>query len=247
MNDRLGRTLRRLPPGTRRQLRALAEEGERRAKRVRPVSWGDLDRPRPFSDVYGADRGTPVDRALIHRFLRTHAGLIHGRVLEVGSDQYASRLGGDAVTAVDVLDIDATNGSATIMADLDEPGSLPHDRFDAAICTQTLQYLRGPTVGAAALLGSLAPGGHLLVTVPCAVARIDPSAPAADRWRFTPASLREILQAAGGEVVDAVPLGGFRAGVAFWYGLAAEELPADALTEDDRSFPILAAGVVRRC
>jgi hypothetical protein len=35
----------------------------------RSVRWGNLRRLRPFSDRYGCDRGTPIERYYIERFL----------------------------------------------------------------------------------------------------------------------------------------------------------------------------------
>jgi hypothetical protein len=49
---------------------------------------------------------------------------VRGDVLEVKSSGYAERLG-SGVAKVDVLDVDRGNANATVIADLDEPGSLP--------------------------------------------------------------------------------------------------------------------------
>ena len=47
---------------------------------------GDLGAVEPISDDFGFDRGTPIDRFYIERFLRDNAAAIAGRVLEVGDD-----------------------------------------------------------------------------------------------------------------------------------------------------------------
>jgi hypothetical protein len=49
------------------------------------VNWGTLRRTSPVSDHYGYDRGQPVDRFHIERFLRDQRNAIRGEVLEVGS------------------------------------------------------------------------------------------------------------------------------------------------------------------
>lgn len=41
--------------------------------------WGNLRRLRPFSEQFGAERGTPIDRYYLHRFLDQHRHLITGR------------------------------------------------------------------------------------------------------------------------------------------------------------------------
>jgi hypothetical protein len=45
--------------------------------------WGNLRRTAPFSATFGFDRGTPIDRYYLERFLNSHRALITGRVLEV--------------------------------------------------------------------------------------------------------------------------------------------------------------------
>ena len=192
-------------------------------------------RVRPYSARYGANRGTPVDRVYIDRFLAQHAAAIRGEVLEVNDDNYTRKFG--SASRANVVDIRATNERATIIADLCEPGSLPRERFDCVILTQTLQYLVDPVAALANLGSSLVPGGVLLVTVP-AVARLD----LADRdyWRWTPAGLEVLLQRALPEcevVVSAY--GNAGAGAAIFVGLSAENVGRRVLGRDDPAFPVL--------
>jgi hypothetical protein len=141
----------------------------------------------PFSSVYGWDRGLPVDRFYIDAFVATNQHLVTGSVLEVRSPLYAQRYGTpDEIT---VLDIDRDNPDATLIADLNEPGSLPEAAYDCVILTQTLQYTR-PAVALQNINRSLRPGGVALATVPC-LGRIDPEAPAVDLWRGTPQGFRQ--------------------------------------------------------
>jgi hypothetical protein len=96
----------------------------------------------PISASYGFERGTPVDRPYIEAHLAAHAADVAGRVLEVKDDEYARRYGGTRVTHVDVVDVDAENPRATIVADLDQPGVLAADSYDCIILTQVLEFLR---------------------------------------------------------------------------------------------------------
>ncbi|MFN2629610.1 MAG: polysaccharide deacetylase family protein [Gaiellaceae bacterium] len=120
----------RLPPAARDLLRRVA--------RPDPVRWGNLRRTRPFSERYGFDRGTPIDRYYLERFLAGHAGDVRGSVLEVRDSRYTHRFGGESVEASEVLDIDPRNVEATLVADLAEPGSLPARAFDCFVLVQTL-------------------------------------------------------------------------------------------------------------
>src|SRR5439155_18109175 len=56
---------------------------------VGSVNLGDLDRVAPISANFGFDRGTPIDRYYIERFLEREAGHIRGRVLEVRDSSYS--------------------------------------------------------------------------------------------------------------------------------------------------------------
>ena len=202
--------------------------------------FGDLARISPLT-AWGFQRGTPVDRWYIESFLREHAHLVAGQVLEVKEDLYASHLG---ASTVEVVDIDASNAVATIVGDLCAPDTLPPHAFDTALLTQTLQYLAEPMLAVRNVLASLRPSGSLLLTVPC-LGRIDgPS----DSWRWTPAGLESLLrQACRGREVDLVVagLGNSLAARAFLFGLAAEDLDPDVLARDDVDCPLIAVARLR--
>jgi SAM-dependent methyltransferase len=203
--------------------------------------------PRPLSDSWGFDRGTPVDRYYIEGFLERHASAIRGRTLEVKSSAYARRFG-RGVESYDVIDVDATNADATLVADLAQPASVPESRFDCFICTQTLQFIFDIRAAIASAQRLLRPGGTLLVTVPC-VSRIGPRyGQETDYWRFTPASCRRLFGDAFGPPQVAVePLGNVAAGVAFLRGAALEEVASRVLAVNDPDFPvIIAVRAVRR-
>src|SRR3954451_1583936 len=149
--------LQRLPP----ERRAEAESRLRRLRK--PAILGTLRRTRPLSDSWGRDRGTPVDRYYIERFLHEHRTDIRGRVLEVKDAGYTTRFG-VGVSASAVLDVDATNPHATIVADLAWADGVGSESFDCFVLTQTLQLipdLRAALVHARRLLR---PGGVLLAT-----------------------------------------------------------------------------------
>jgi SAM-dependent methyltransferase len=218
---------------------------ERLRRRV-PVRWGSLRRTRPISADYGYDRGTPVDRAYIERFLAGHAADIGGRVLEVRDTRYTEAYGAGKITSRDVLDIDESNADATIVADLADPSSLPADRFDCVIMTQTLQYVDPPATGLANLYRALVPNGVALVTVPC-MARLDPDFAAVDRWRFTPAGLSRLFAGTGGWAeVEVSGFGNVLACAAFLYGIAAGELAEEELADHDDRFPLIACARARK-
>lgn len=202
---------------------------------AQPVRWGNLRRTSPVSAWYGNERGWPVDRWYIDGFIESHRSDLVGHVMEIKSRHYIDQFGRpDKVT---IVDIDRNNKKATLYADLDQIGSLPAATFDAAIVTQTLQYL-DPTAALANLWQSLAPGGVLLLTVP-SLGRLDPEIPDLDYWRWTPAGLRRQLEWAGIQAV-VEGRGNVLAGVCALYGLPIEDVTTEELDIIDPLFPVTA-------
>jgi SAM-dependent methyltransferase len=199
----------------------------------RRARWGTMRRTTPFSDLYGMERGRPVDRFYIDAWIERHAADLSGHVMEVRNPYYVDRFG--APEKVTIVDIDASYEDVTLIADLNEPHSLPADTFDAIILTQVLQYLN-PQPALANLWQSLTTGGVLLLTVP-ALGRIDPETPYLDKWRWTVPGLRDELAQAGiaGEVEG---FGNVLAGVCALYGLAVQDVSAAELRVTDPGFPL---------
>jgi SAM-dependent methyltransferase len=206
-------------------------------RRRRPVRFGSLSRVSPLGAEWGYDRGTPVDRWYIERFLAEHRGDIAGRVLEVKDRGYTDRFGAGVVES-EVLDIDARNPLANHVADLASADELPTDGFDCFILTQTLQYVFDLEAALAHVHRILRPGGVVLATLP-AVSRVSP-ATLTDYWRFTPLAAQRLFEERfGAENVSTVGRGNILAQVAFLHGLAAEELASSELEVDDPNFPLL--------
>jgi SAM-dependent methyltransferase len=207
--------------------------------------WGNLRRKRPFSEYYGYDRGQPVDRAYIERFLRRAAAAVSGDVLEVRGSHYTSRYGTGIVRS-HILDINASNAAATIVGDLCDHGTLPTAAFDCVILTQTLQYVRDPPAALANVWSSLRPSGTLLITVPC-MSRVDNELPQSDFWRWTPQGLSALLADACPEAEIEIEVGGnLVVALAYLLGLAVEDLRRSDLTEDDPAFPVTACAAARK-
>ena len=221
------------------RLRAAAARvpaAKRAAVRLR---FGDLTRVQPLTE-WGEERGTAVDRWYLEAWLQENASAVHGRVLEVKSDQYASSLG---ATAVEVLDIDPANPHATVVGDVCDPATVAPGRYDAAVVTQTLQLVDDPAGAVRNLLAGLRPGGHLLLTVPCLSRLCFPI----DKWRWTPPGLTHLLSTVvpAGAQVSVVGRGNALSGRAFLFGLAAEDLPAASLAVDDPWCPLVVCASVR--
>jgi hypothetical protein len=200
---------------------------------------GDLPRE-PLSDQYGLDRGTPVDRRYIEDFLRARRGVIRGSVLEVQDDTYTTKFGDDRLTQRTVVDIDATNPNATLIADLQLVGSLLRDAYDCIILTQTLHLLRRPGECVANCFAALRPRGVLLATAP-SVSRVSPTYPDGDFWRFTPAGIAELFGRHWPSDFTVEAFGNLRTCTAFLMGEVVEDLPDVVLEDHDPRFPLTVA------
>ncbi len=206
------------------------------------MKLGRVASARPLSDIWGMDRGRPIDRYYIESFLTKHATDVAGRVLEIQEDGYSRRFGGDRVTHQDVLSLDASNPKATIIGDLADPATLPAGQFDCIILTQTLHLVFDMAVAVANVQRALRPGGVLLVTVP----GITPL----DRhefldswyWSLTEPALRRLLCGPfRPEKVDIKTHGNLFAATAFLHGAAVEEVSKRKLDRRDRAFPVTIA------
>lgn len=167
---------------------------------------------------------------------------VHGRVLEVQEADYSTRFGGDRVTGQDILNVDASNSLATIVGDLADPATLPEERFDCIILTQTLHLVFDMAAAITNVHRALRPGGVLLLTVP----GISPL----DRemfvdswyWSLTSASVQRLLSGPfRAENVHVESHGNLYAATAFLHAAAVEEVSRRRLDEYDRMYPVTVA------
>jgi SAM-dependent methyltransferase len=228
-----------VPAGARRRLRP-ARQAIVDWRRSRPPKLGDLRRVTPIDANWGFERGTPIDRVYVERFVASHASDIRGRVLEIAAPDYTSRFG-TAVETVDILMATEGNPQATIVADLANAPQIEDARFDCAIVTQTLQFVYDVRAALATLHRILAPSGVLLATVP-GLTKISPPEDAefGEWWHYTGRSLRRLAEEAfGAGNVDVVTYGNVLAASGFLYGLAAADLREDELDAHDPLYEVV--------
>ena len=202
----------------------------------------DWRRVTPISRDWGWDRGLPIDRHYIERFLARHAEDIRGAVLEIADDDYTRRFGRDRVTASDVLHVSADHPRATLIGDLTDAPHLTSNRFDAIVLTQTLQFIFDTRAALATLHRILKPGGVLLATFP-GLSKVSRSEwHGSWFWGFTTVSARRLFEEAFAPGAVAVEsFGNVLSATAFLHGLAAQELRADELEYHDAEYELLIA------
>ena len=225
----------------------LGDQAGRAARRARTrprvgsLDLGDLATTRPVSPGFGFERGDPVDRHYIDRFLTRHAADIRGRVLEISEDRYTTRFGGDAVEAVEVLHVEEGNPQATIVGDLTDAPQIPDASFDCVVCTQTLLLIWDVRAAIATIRRILRPGGTALVTIP-GITRVcrEEADSWGDYWRFTAQSARRLHEEAFGQsAVEVETFGNVLTATAQLQGIASGELDPADLDVHDPDYEVL--------
>jgi len=208
---------------------------------VGQISFGDLRRLEPLTRSFGYDRGQPIDRYYIEKFLSQHAGDISGHVVEIGDDRYTRMFGGDRVTRSEVLDQAHPDSTPTIIADLASANHVPSDSFDCIIITQTLQFIYDVHAAVRTLHRILKPGGVLLGTLPSLspICRYDMDR-WGDYWRFTSAAVQKLFGGCfGSNNIQVEAHGNMLVATAFFYGMAEEDLTTEELDFKDRDYEAL--------
>jgi hypothetical protein len=205
--------------------------------RRKPIPrWGNLRRVQPFSPDFGFDRGTPIDRFYLHRFLDRQRALISGDVLEIQSPGYTRQFGSN-VRVADSVDINPAVGP-TYLCDLAEAHTvIPSDRYDCFLMPNTLCVLRRIDACLEQALRVVKRGGAVLATT-AAFVPLTPDYP--DYWHLSADGWREITNRVWpGHVVHVEAHGNCLAATAAMLGLAAEELDDAELEAHDRRYPVL--------
>ena len=202
--------------------------------------WGDFRRTDPVSRDWGYDRGGPIDRRYIDEFLSAHSSDVRGAVLEVQEDDFTLAYGGRRVKAHDVLDIDASNPRATVLADLRAAPEIASDSYDCVILTQTLHVIDDMGAALRECYRMLKPGGVLLATFPAASRVCLEYGVDGDYWRMTPAGARALLRETfAPAITSCASFGNVLTNTAFLHGLGASELTDGEFNTHDPYFPAL--------
>lgn len=207
----------------------------------------DLKKTKPISSVFGFDRGTPIDRYYIEKFLIENSQYIKGTVLEVADNVYSKKFASSKIKQ-EILYVDNTNQNATIIGDLTKPETLPENTVDCFICTQTFNFIydvKSALEGAKHLLKK---DGVLLATVSglSQISRYDMDR-WGDYWRFSDKSLTRLAQEAGFKDIKVVVYGNVMAATALLQGIAQEDLSnRTLLDETDENYQIIIGLVAKK-
>jgi hypothetical protein len=196
-----------------------------------PIAF-DGFRTVPISTSFGFDRGTPIDRYYIEKFLCNNADCIQGQVLEISESTYSKKFG-KSVTAFEILHFDNTNPKATIVGDLTDNSTLPKNIIDCFICTQTFNFIYDIKKAITGSYELLKKNGVLLATVSgiSQISRYDMDR-WGDYWRLTDLSAKKLFEDCFGiGNVEVSIFGNVFVAKAFLDGLAQEDLTDKAILD----------------
>ncbi len=208
--------------------------------KTKPVNWYNLRSKNPISSSFGLDRGTPIDRVYIEHFLKSNKDAIRGTCCEIADNTYTKKFGNN-VDQYEILHYNNENNSATIIGDLSDLDTIPHNTIDCFILTQTLNFIYDFKSAIKGLHAMLKKDGVALVTVSgiSQISRYDMER-WGDYWRFTDLSIlkafEEVFEKGNVEVEC---YGNVLSSIAFLEGISAEELRHDELFFKDRNYQIL--------
>ena len=207
---------------------------------VGDVRFGTLRRLTPVSPSFGFDRGLPIDRYYIERFLSRHVDDVRGRLLEIGDATYTRKFGGSRVDQSDVLHVHDGNPHATVVGDLATADHISSDTFDCIILTQTLHLIYELPAAVRTIQRILKPGGVVLATVP-GISQISNDEWNQNwYWSFTDQSMRRLFQEHfPAPNVRVETFGSVLTATSFLHGLAAEELSLPELDHVDPRYQLL--------
>ncbi len=200
-----------------------------------------IDSSNPVSRVFGLDRGEPIDRYYIDKFIDRERKSLSNvcRTLEVGELSYSNCFFPNAEH--EVLDYG-------LGMDLTKPGTIKENFYDVFICTQTLNFIYDVHGAIKGCYNLLKPGGVMLATVAGNISQISryDMDRWGDYWRFTGKSIKMLIEESFGNSVSIYPFGNSMAATAFIQGLCVEEVDTRLLDVCDSDYSIVIGIVAQK-
>lgn len=203
----------------------------------------------PISRQFGTERGTPVDRYYIERFLEEHKQMVTGDVLEIEDSTYSFRYGEERLQQAIVMDVGKEGEDISFRGNLETGEGIRDEIADCFILTQTLMYIFDLRSAVHHIARLLKRGGTMLVT--CSGISQN-SKRCMDEYgccfNFNKDALRRLFeQESDMEVLEVGSYGNVKTVSAHLNGLCCEDLAEDDFTPNDKYYPLIVYAVVRKC
>lgn len=202
----------------------------------------------PISKVFGFDRGLPIDRYYIEKFLSENRQLIKGVTLEIAESTYTKKFGGKKVKKALVFNVKKGRAKMDIIGNLVTGEGIKENLVDCFIMTQTLPFIYAIHSAVKNAVKILRPGGSLLVTVPgiTQISRYDMSR-WGQYWSFTDLSLRKLFEeVVPSSFIDIKTYGNVKSASYFLYGFAQHELTREELEYHDPDYQLIIGAVIKK-
>lgn len=203
---------------------------------------------KPISRVFGLDRGLPIDRYYIEKFLFENKQLIKGVTLEIAESTYTKKFGNEKVKKALIFNVKESNIKSDIIGNLATGEGITKNLVDCFIMTQTLPFIYDIHGAVKNAVKILKPGGCLLITVPgiTQISRYDMSR-WGQYWSFTDQSLRKLFE----EVIPPSSIsiktyGNVKSAAYFLYGFAQHELTRKELEYQDSDYQLIIGAVIKK-
>lgn len=201
----------------------------------------------PVSRKMGFDRGTPIDRYYIEKFIDSHKKYVSGVVMEIAERTYTQKYD-SGVTKSYVLTAEQAEGKDVIVGDLTTGEGCKDNLVDCMILTQTIPFIYDVRAAAQNIVRMLRPGGVALITVSgiSMISKYD-----YDRWGhywgFTEMSLKRLFSEFVSENnISIQSYGNAKAAAGFLYGLSVEEMKLEEMDEQDDLLPVTIGAVIKK-
>lgn len=228
--------------------KAVVEYAREKVREKNPMIGMISDMPlTPISHTFGSERGKPIDRYYIEKFLKENKEYIAGDILEIAETTYSVKYGEDRIRKAYMLHVEGW-GENAIRGNLETGEGIEENRFDAAIITQTLMFIYDIRSAAQNIYKMLKPGGTALITVSgiSQISRFD-----ADNWgsyySFHEDAMRRLFEPTFGKgKVKVVSYGNVKTAIALLYGLCCEDLEESDFRLNDSDYPLIIGAVLHK-
>lgn len=195
---------------------------------------------KPVSNQYGLERGTPIDRIYVERFLEKSKKVITGKCLEIAENTYTLKYGREVEPFI--LHVEGW-GENVIKGNLETGEGIKEEFFDCVIITQTLMFTYDLKNVAKNIYKMLKTGGTALITVSgiAPISKYD-----AENWgsyySFHKDAMRKMFEPLFGEKnVKVESYGNVKTAIGILYGLCYEDLQKNDLDVNDELYPVIIA------
>lgn len=203
----------------------------------------------PLDDTYGMNRGTPVDRYYIEKFLEANQSMIKGTTMEIGDREYTVRYGKERVQESVILHVKKSDPSNNMICGNFATGEgIREESVDCLICTQTLPFIYDIHKAAENIVRVLKKGGTALITVGGISQIISyEKTQFGHYWGLTDMSLRMLFEGLPDvKSVEVNTYGNVKSAAAFLYGISHEEMDMEELEYNDPNFQLIITAIVTR-